>query len=269
MDLAFPPGVPPERQGPLARFLPPVERGAVTRLLATYPFPDGWLLDPFGSSPLLAIEMAQSRGVVAAFNNPVTRFVLERRIDPLSPADLRAAVAQLAAAPKDETRLERFLLELYRSQCARCASPVFPDYFIWDRELQLPVLKAYACEACHHSGEDPTTPSDRERPVASPGYALAHALAAERAAPVDDPDREHVEAALAVYPARAVYALITLLQKLEQIPLTAGQRRAAEALMLSTFDAANGLWGYPESRARPKALIASPRFREVNVWRAL
>jgi len=269
MDLAFPPGVLPERPGPLARFLPPMERGAVTRMLASYPLPDGWLLDPFGASPLLAIEAAQSRGVVAAFSNPVTRFVLEQRIHPLSPADLRAALALLAAAPKDDTRLERFLLELYRSECARCGASVFADHFIWDRELQVPVLKAYACDACHHSGEDPTTPTDRERAVASAGYGLAHALAAERAAAGDDPDRDHVEAALAVYPARAVYALVTLLQKLEQIEFTGGQRRAAEALMLSTFDAANGLWGYPESRARPKMLVASPRFREVNVWRAL
>ena len=269
VDLAFPPGVPPERPGPLARFLPPIERGAVTRFLASYPFPEGWLLDPFGSSPLLAIEAAQSRGVVAAFSNAVTRFVLESRIDPLSPSDLRAALAQLAAAPKDDTRLERFLLELYRSECARCGAPITADHFIWDRELQVPVSKAYACEACHHSGEDPTTPADRERAVASAGYSLAHALAAERAAAADDQDRDHVEAALAVYPARAVYALVTLLQKLEQIELTPGQRRAAEALLISTFDAANGLWGYPESRARPKALTASPRFREINVWRAL
>jgi hypothetical protein len=188
VDLAFPPGVPQERPGPLARFLPPLERGAVTRFLAGYPFPEGWLLDPFGSSPLLAIEAAQSRGVVAAVSNAVTRFVLECRIDPLSPADLRAALAQLAAAPKDETRLERFLLELYRSECARCGAPITADHFIWDRELQVPVLKAYACDACHHSGEDPTTPADRERAVASPGYALAHALAAERAAAADDPD---------------------------------------------------------------------------------
>jgi hypothetical protein len=146
---------------------------------------------------------------------------------------------------------------------------VSADYFIWDRELQVPVLKAYVCGACHHSGEDATTPADRERATASPGHRLARAAAAERAAPANDPDREHVEDALAVYPARAIYALVALLQKLDQVDLSGTQRRAAEALLLSVFDAANGLWGYPESRARPKQLIASQRFREVNVWRAI
>jgi hypothetical protein len=211
MDLAFPPGVLPERPGPLARFLPPVERGAVTRLLGSYPLPDGWLLDPFGASPLLAIEMAQSRGVVAAFSNPVTRFVLERRIDPLSPADLRAALAQLASAPKDDTRLERFLLGLYGSECARCGSPIIADYFVWDRELQLPVLKAYACESCHHSGEDPTTPSDRERAVASAGYGLPMRWRRNgRRRPMIPIATSRGRCRLS---GAAVYALITLLQK--------------------------------------------------------
>jgi hypothetical protein len=269
MELAFPPGMPPTRQGPLSRFLPPIEPGAVTRFLESYPLPDGWLLDPFGTSPTLAIEAARARGVVAAFSNPVVRFVLENRLRPIDPGDLRAVLALLATAPKDNTRLERFLLDLYRTECHQCGAAVSADYFVWDRELAVPVLKVYVCDTCHRSGEDPTTPADRERAAASPGHRLAHALAAERAAPAEDPDREHVEDALAVYPGRAVYALVTILQKLDQLDLTPALRRAAEALMLSAFDAANGLWGYPETRARPRQLIASQRFREVNVWRAL
>lgn len=138
MELAFPPGAPAARQGPLARFLPPVEPGAVTRFLESYPLPEGWLLDPFGVSPMLAIEAARARGAVAAFSNPVVRFVLEHRLNPIDPSDLRAALARLAAAPKDDTRLERFLLDLYRSECARCGAAVSADYFIWDRELQVP-----------------------------------------------------------------------------------------------------------------------------------
>jgi hypothetical protein len=269
MELAFPVGTPAGRQGPLTRFLPPVEPGAVTRFLESYPLPPGWVLDPFGVSPNLAIEAARARGAVAAFSNPVIRFVVEHRLRPIDPADLRAALAALATAPKDDSRLERFLLDLYRTECSSCGAAVSADHFIWDRELEVPVLKAYVCDTCHRSGEEATTPADRERAVTSAGYRLALALAAERAAPADDPDREHVEAALAVYPARAIYALVSILQKLDQLDLPHGQRRAAEALLLSAFDAADGLWGYPESRARPKQLIASPRFREVNVWRAL
>lgn len=267
MDLAYPPGVPPARPGPLARFLPPIESGAVGRLLET--FPAGWVLDPFGVSPLLAIEAARIRGAVVAVSNSVTRFVLEARLNPLDADDLSGALAQLSAAPKDGGRLEPFLLDLYRSTCANCGSAVIVDYFVWDRERELPVEKVYHCGSCQHPGEDPTTPEDCDRATETAGRGLARALATERAATGDDPDREHVENALAVYPPRALYALITALQKAEQIDFPGRQKQAAQALLLSAFDAANGLWGDPETRARPKQLIASPRFREINVWRAL
>lgn len=267
MDLAYPPGIPPARPGPLARFLPPIEAGAVSRFLET--FPDGWILDPFGVSPLLAIEAARARGAVVAVSNPVTRFILEQRLRPFDPTELSGALAQLAAAPKDGGRLEPFLLDLYRSTCAACGSPVVVDYFVWDRDLEIPVEKVYLCSSCQHPGEDPTTAEDRARAADTAGRGLARALATERAAPGDDPDRENVEAALAVYPPRALYALITVLQKAEQIDLPGRQKQAAQALLLSAFDAANGLWGQPETRARPKQLVASPRFREINVWRAL
>ena len=165
--------------------------------------------------------------------------------------------------------MERFLLDLYRSECGRCGRPVTVDFFVWDRELDVPVLKAYACTNCNHSGEEPTSPGDRERALAHPRGGLSYALALEQAASADDPDRQHVEAALAVYPGRTLYALITLANKLEQLGMTVVQREAAEALLLTAFESANSLWGHPESRSRPRQLIASPRFREANVWRAL
>jgi len=269
MDLAFPPGVPRATSGPLARFLPPIEEEAVLRFLDGHRLPARWVLDPFGASPTLAIEAARAHGAVAAVSNPVVRFVLEHRLRPIQHGELRSALATLASAPKDGSRLERFLLDLYRTECSRCGAGTSADQFVWDREAQAPVVKSYVCGVCHHAAEEPTSDDDRVRALSSPGYALARAWAVERAAPADDPDREHVEDALGVYPARAIYALVVVLQKVDQLALPPPLRRAAEALLLSACDAANGLWGYPETRVRPKQLTASPRFREVNVWRAL
>jgi hypothetical protein len=246
-----------------------MEDGMTGRALESLAERGDYVLDPFGSSPLFLVEAARARGVIAAANNPVTRFVLRRTVTPFSMADLQAALAHLAAAPKDDTRMERFLLDLYRSECAHCGRAITVDYFVWDRELDVPVLKAYACTNCSHSGEDPTNPADRERALAHPRRGLSYSLALEQAATADDPDRQNVEAALAVYPGRTLYALITLANKLEQIGWTEVQREAAHALLLTAFESANSLWGHPESRSRPRQLVASPRFREANVWRAL
>ena len=269
MELVFPTGTPPARSGPLSRFLPPLDVGTATRALEPFDGEGEYLLDPFGSSPTFLLEAAKRRGVIVAANNPVTRFVLRRTVLPFAPADLQSALAHLSASVRDETRLEPFLLDLYRSECSRCGRPVSIDTFIWDRELDVPVLKVYACAQCGHSAEEPTTPADRQLAQAYPRRGLPYARALEQAASADDPDRQHVEAALSVYPGRALYALITLVNKLDQLGLTEAQREAAQALFLSAFESANSLWGHPEGRTRPRQLVASPRFREDNVWRAL
>lgn len=268
--LPFPVGRPPSRAGPLSRFLPPLEAGAARRALPLCEPPDAWLLDPFGASPRLVVELAAcGASVLTACNNPVTRFVLEGAARPIPPSDLRTALARLATAPKDNQRLERFVLDLYLTTCSRCRATVSADRFVWDRDQGFPVVRTYACPACGHAGDESTDAADRERAASYTRRGLQYALALEQLAPAGDPDREHAEAALAVYPGRAVFALITLLSKSTALDLEPPLRRAADALLLSTFDAANALWSFAEGRSRPRQLTASPHFIETNAWRAL
>jgi hypothetical protein len=201
--------------------------------------------------------------------NPVTRFVLERLAHPLPIATLQASLAKLAVAPQDGGRLEPFLLDLYLTTCSNCGRAASAEYFVWDRETNRPIQRAYTCPFCSHVAEEPATSADVERAGQFERHGLARARALEQVAPANDPDRASAEAALSVYPGRAIYALITVLNKLEQLEFEPAERTAAEAILLSTFDAANALWGYPEGRTRPRQLSASPRFREINVWYSL
>lgn len=270
MELPFPVGSPPLEAGPLARFLPPLEEGVAARVLDRLAPPDAHILDPFGASPRLAVEIARTgRGVTVAVNNPILRFILEHTAQPFRLSELQAALAQLAAATKDGSRLELFLLDLYRSECARCGGEVTADYYTWEREQGELVSKGYACENCGYTGESPATEADWERAESYARRGLARALALEQVAPAGDPDRDHAEAALAVYPGRALYGLTTLINKLQQLTLEAPIRAAIHALLLTTFDEVNALWGHPEGRSRPRQLIASQHFREKNIWRAL
>lgn len=269
VDLPFSPGDPTGPQGPLARFLPALERGAARSALERYGAPGDLLLDPFGASPRLVLEAAQAgRAVLVASNNPITRFVMRHVLQPFSLEELQAALAQLSAAPKDGGRLEPFLLDLYRTQCSRCAEVVSADYFVWDRETNTPILRSYACKHCNHTIEEPTTDQDRDLAAEHAHRGLHHALALEQVAPQGDPDRAHAEAALAVYPGRAVYAIVALLNKLGRLS-AADHRDPALALTLSALDEVNALWGHPEGRTRPLQLVASPQYRESNLWRAL
>ncbi|MDF1500639.1 MAG: hypothetical protein P1P76_09230 [Anaerolineales bacterium] len=270
MDIALPVGMPASHTGPISRFVPPMDIGVIEQLLDTLDLPGSRVLDPFGVSPRVPIEAAKSgRAVVVIANNPISRFILEHTLNPFTLSELRAALAQIAALPKDDTRMENFMLDLYRSRCARCGEEVSVDFFVWDRELGGPSHKVYACENCAHAGEVSATDEDWERALDYARRGLHHAMAVEQVAPRGDPDRKHAEAALAVYPGRAIYAITTLLNKVQQLRLAPGLEAAVHALLLSAFDAGNALWGYPDGRDRPRQLVASQRYREFNLWRAM
>lgn len=270
MEISLPIGSAPPHPGPLARFIPPMDYGVIGQMFDHLDLPGTRVLDPFGVSPRVPIEAARAgRSVVVIANNPISRFVLMRTLQPFTVADLQSALAQIAALPKDDTRMENFILDLYRSRCARCGASVSVDFFVWDKDLGGPSHKVYACEQCSHAGEVPATEADWERARDYSRRGLHHAMAVEQVAPRGDPDRRHAEAALAVYPGRAIYAITTLLNKVQQLRLDANLEAAVNALLLSAFDAGNALWGYPDGRERPRQLVASQRYREFNLWRAM
>jgi len=86
---------------------------------------------------------------------------------------------------------------------------------------------------------------------------------------INDPEREHAEEALNVYPPRAVYGLFTLINKLDALGLPPERRRLLNALLLSACDQGNTLWPHPTGRERPRQLVIPPRYRENNVWLAI
>src|SRR5829696_8929269 len=111
---AYIPGMKLVEPGPLARFTPPLEEGVVSAWLPAHAPAGSWVLDPFGFSPRLALEAARAGyRVLVTVNNPITRFLLEMSARPASEADLKAAMADLAAAKKGNERLGAHLQSLY------------------------------------------------------------------------------------------------------------------------------------------------------------
>jgi hypothetical protein len=268
---AYIPGQPVSKIVPLSRYLPPIPDGVGAewlrqRLAAGK---DGaWVLDPFGASPRLVVEAAQAGyRVLVAANNPVSRFLLEMAANPPAESELRAALAELAGSFKGEQRIEPHLRSLYLTPCAQCGQEVMADAFLWDRGAPAPFGRIYRCPNCGDAGEHPATEVDAARAAHFASGGLHRARALERVAPVDDPDRQHAEEALATYLPRAVYALFTLINKLDNLPVA--HRRLLEALLLVACDQANTLWPYPTARSRPRQLAIPPRFRENNIWLAL
>lgn len=266
--FAYLPGETPEHPGPLGRFLPPIPEGVGAAWLRQQLPAGGWVLEPFGASPRLAIEAAQAGyRVLAAVNNPIARFLLELHADPPPESELRTALADLAVAQKAGERLEPLLRALYRSECAECHQPVEVQAFIWERQASAPGGVLYRCSHCKENFERPASAQDAARAGRFASAELHRARALERVTPLDDPDRADAEEALAMYLPRAMYALVTLVNKLESFP--PARRRGLAALLLAAFDQTNVLWPHPPARLRPRQLTTPPRFLEKNVWLAL
>ncbi len=264
-DVYIPGSPPPAR--PLDRYLPPIPAGVVSAWLEANVPKGAWVLDPFGATPQIAVEAARTGYRVAvAANNPVARFLLETRALAPSAEDFRAALAELASARRGDERLETAVLDLYQTTCPKCGQQTPAHAFIWDQINAGPIAKIVHCKLCSESGEYPTDDLDQERAAAysRSGPQLSRAL--ERIAPKGDPDREHAEEAIQAYLPRAVYALFTIINRVDGMTLDEGQQRLVSALVLSACDRATSLWPHGGGRSRPKQLVAPAQFREYNLW---
>ena len=273
LDYAYIPGVASASAEPLARYLPPIPAGVAKEWLHSLLPADGthpWIIDPFGASPRLAVEAARDGWrILVTANNPVMRFLLEMSAAPPQEADFRASLAELASSFKGKERLEPHLRALYTIACANCGASVEVDAFLWEKGSAAPYGSLYTCPACSISGEHPLSRHEAEKATAYTASGLHWSRALERVAPTDDPDRVHVEEALEVYLPRSVYALFTLINRLDGLSLNPTRRMALQALLLSACDMANTLWSYPSERERPRQLVTPTRFREKNIWLAL
>jgi hypothetical protein len=276
-SLPYIPGLKAAEPGPLSRFLPPLEEGTVaTWLLLHAPESGpsgsrGWLIDPFGFSPRLAVEAARAGyRVLVTVNNPITRFLLEMAANPPSEADFKAALAELAASRKGDERLETHLQSLYLTPCEKCGHETQAEAFLWRKGEAAPFARIYECEDCGDKGERAAAPEDGERAhrIASTD-PLHRARAFERVAAIDDEDRGYAQEAIQHYLPRPLYALTTIFNRLDSLKLSPERQRALTALVLVACDAGNTLWAYPSERPRPRALSTPGQFREHNIWKML
>jgi hypothetical protein len=256
---------------PLSRYLPPLP-GEVTHAWASRSAPPAaWLLDPLAASPRLPVQLAAEGGrVVVTAGNPILRFLLDLAAHPPAESDLRAALSALAIARKDDERLEIHLQKLYETHCAACNRPTQAEFFTWDSKTGQMLTKTYTCPTCGDMGERPASEEDLRRAALwAHSESLHRARALERIAAHDDPDRTHAEEAMRLYLPRAVYALGTVINRLDGIATSTERRRCLLALILYALDQGNSLWPHGGERPRPRQLSLPGVFREHNLWMAL
>jgi hypothetical protein len=269
-SLPYIPGSTLDNREPLSQFLPPIQNGVISTWLQNNIPQGSWILDPFCASPRLAVEAARAgyRLLVTA-NNPIARFLLDMAAEPPSQNAMKAALAELASSYKADERIELHIRALYNTRCARCGQIVSADAFLWEHGNPSPYARIYSCPTCGDSGEHPCTPFDAERISQLPNVGLHKARALERVVASNDQDRIHVEQALTVYVPRALYALITIINKIEGLNISTLEQKYLAALLLYAFDQSNSMMKPSGQHERRRQLTIPRHFRENNIWLTL
>ncbi|MBA4375722.1 MAG: hypothetical protein C0401_06065 [Anaerolinea sp.] len=275
MNEATPlPYLEPERDAqeiPFERFLPPYSAGVARMWLNQHNSPGVWVLEPIGASPKTILEIAQAGyKVLVAINNPVSAFELIMLARSPSKDEFRSVLSELAVQKRGNERLESHILNLYLTRCASCGKEISATGFLWRKSEAAPFARDYTCPACGDAGEHPVTEEDIERlAVVQRSDPLHRARAIERVPGGTKEAREHLEEVLKVYAARPLYALFTLINKVEGLSLNPQRRALIDALLLSTLDAGHSLWQTTETNERPRMLNTPAEYLEKNIWMAL
>jgi hypothetical protein len=306
MDMPFFPGRKLQPPEPLAVFLPPYYEGVGAEFLRRLGKRGKRVVDPFGQSPALALELARGgAALLVAAPNPVIRALLGLQADPPPAQQIRALLGRLARSSPSSSSdllvrpaetLEAHIRSLYVGTCAFCGRDSEAEGFIWASEsdpktasskeesespellrepkkkkLQDRLLRRICnCPSCGHTVEEPITPADEAHMPPESSRRMMYNFALERLAPLDDWYRSNATEALDVYPSRSVYALFLILTRLELLKLDPEEKRCADLLMLTALDEAHILRGHAHSaRVRPRSLQPPAEYREVNIWRVI
>jgi hypothetical protein len=175
--------------------------------------PGSVILDPFGSSPQVALETARAGyRVIAACNNPVVRFLIETLAAAPQAADFISALAELAMQKRGDDRLENVLQNLYLTTCPGCNRKVAAEAFLWRKEEQAPYAKIVHCPACLWEGEAETDEFDLQVLQQSANDTINRARALQRVEIRDEEARQGAREALDTYQPRQINFLFTLMK---------------------------------------------------------
>jgi hypothetical protein len=253
----------------LSRHLPPLGEGVAAAYGDALSAAGAVVIDPFGHSPRIALELARSgRRAIVTTNNPTLRMALGAAFNPVSSQIFLLALTRLADARLVNDRVETYVRRLYSSTCADCESPVEVDTFQWEKDTL--VEKSYHCQVCDTEKTRPVNAADLELAARQAARGPHFHWALDRAVPASDQATTEAATvatlteALDAYTPRALNAIFTLTNKAGTLILEPVQRRALELLMIAAYDEAISLEGI-----RPRTLKPHVRYRERNIWLAL
>ena len=268
LTLSYSPGKNSVTQIPLGRYLPPIPGEMIFSWLnKLQKNGKNWILDPFGTTPILGIEAAKAGYNTFVFcNNPILGFMFKTLTQAPHLSDFHTALAFLSKERWYDTRLEIHLKSLYQTTCEVCSEKIQVIYYSWNESESVPYSKNYKCPYCGSEGEFPINEWDRMVLDDIKTDQMQRARAIQRVVGDLDPNIENVKNILETYLPRQLYFVQTLQNRIDRASIPPPFKNLLTALLISTFDKANALWPKNSSRSRPKQIGIPTQFKEFNLW---
>lgn len=246
----------------------PVSGAVVRAYLEAHTQPDDLIIDPFceGSTVPRQAVHAGCRAVGSSFN-PLAVRLTRLALAPPTRRQLDAAVTRLGDVPRMGVPFRQHIEGLYAVLCPRCGQPTPADAFTWDRETSTIVHAHWQCQHCGHETPSPTLSDKNVRGETVERRGLHYWFAVDRIAPAGTPLRERAEELMALYTPRNLYALSSLMMRIESSFADDEMQQTLKLLLLSCLDTCSSL-DRPASPVARQRLRPSARFQERNVWRA-
>lgn len=257
----------PPVEPPLERYLPPYQPGVLTTMLQYKGVNQGWLLDPIGSQPLAAVELARAGfRVVVASSNPLLAKLYEVICSAPKRAEVQAAISEFGALRIGEERLEVNINNLYMTDCPSCSEFGSTVKFIWKKGDSAPFAKEIKCRSCGFNGEGKISEFDLDKLKQIGNTSLVESRALQRVFPsFGDPPAMLTEVIQSYLP-RSLSAVIRMMNKNDGYLSIPSKKRLVEASLILAFDYGTKLWGNPATRNRPKLITIPNQFWEFNLW---
>lgn len=254
---------------PLERYVSSVHPGSAIHLIRSKVRPGSHLLEPFGSSPQIAYELAAAGyAVTVCMFNPVVRWLLESACETPSRAEAAGWLDQLGSAARGETTFASFIQSFYVTTCRSCNKPAYGAEYLWTRGSTVPRQVLVACPLCGNQWVD----CDEQ------DHAILHniernptfrTLAVGRITSCGQGLEQDALDLVDAHNSRALFILHAIIGRLKVMDLPARGRQVLRGLLLEVLDQATALWPVDDPQLRPRMLTVPGEYIEKNLWMKL
>ena len=264
----FIPGKPDKPSALFPERFYPLPSAVVKACVEAYTRPGDLVVDPFCEGPTVLRQAVRAgRCAVGSSFNPLAAMVIRLALAPPARRQLDAAITRLGDAPRMDERFGEHIENLYTVPCPRCGQATPADAFTWERDTSALIRIQWQCQQCGHQAAPQALSDERAGGGTIEQRGLHYWYAVDRIAPAGDPQRERAQQLLELYTPRNLYALSSLLMKIESLFADDETQQILKLLLLSCLDSCSSLYG-PGSLSARHRLRSPAHFLERNVWRA-